>query len=157
MGLLNFLGLSDSPAAEPAPIGEMLMGSSSQIQVGETMLPVRAFDADASQVVGGNGETANVEDSQLLVSDTLNTAAVSGTLSLTTAAAVARVGASNLAHRKTLIIQATSANVVWGFSAVSQPFSLINTEKATFDIGPNIDLYVKVSTGTGSVSVAEIA
>lgn len=156
MGFLDYF-FKPANTILPPTGGDILMGSSSQIQDGETMLPVRAFDADASQIVGGNGETANVDDTQLLVSDTLNHAAVTASVALSTDAVVARVGASNLAHRKTLIVQATSNNVLWGFSAASQPFSLINTEKATFDIGPNIDLYVKVSVGVGSISVAEIS
>ena len=94
---------------------------------------------------------------QLDTSDTLNDTAVSTALDLTTAPIVARAGANNLLDRKALVLQAKSDNILWGFSVGSQPFSLSNNEKAAFDIGPNIDVYVRMSAGTGTLAVAEIS
>lgn len=93
----------------------------------------------------------------LQTSDIMNTAAVSGVISLTTSAVPIRVGATNLANRKYIVLEATSAAIVWGFSAASQPFNIFKNQFIMMPCGENITIYAKVTTGTGDLSVGELS
>jgi hypothetical protein len=139
------------------------------IDIGNVYMLVKGITGAEIQVSGGTNpddttkflysqdQRMNFSNGQLETSDTINSSVVSDTLALTTVPVVARIGASNLVNRKALVLQAKSDNILFGFSNSSLPFSLSNNEKAAFDIGPNIDIWVKMATSTGSIVVAEFS
>lgn len=121
----------------------------------EAAQTVKIAGADSSgNEVNFVSATANNE---LKSADVLNVSAVNGVLSITTTAAPAQVGVSPLLGRKLLIIQAQTANIVWGFSAVAQPFALANGASLYLSIGDGITVYLRRTTGSGPVVVAELA
>lgn len=93
---------------------------------------------------------------ELLASDILQTTVAQGTKSVSTASGPVelRVGASPLANRKSILIQAQGTNLVYGFSAGTQPFTIANGTTITLAVGPNIPVYVDRVSGAGSVTVA---
>lgn len=76
-------------------------------------------------------------------------------LSLTTTAVEVKVGAQIINNRKLIIMQALSNNVKWGFSQNSQSFDLFRNQSLTID-ARSVRIWVRVSSGTGSVAIAEV-
>lgn len=68
MGLLSFLGLTSDTGTPTSEPGSMLLGSSSQIQNGETTAPIAQFDADSVTIVGASGTAAEVANGALSTS-----------------------------------------------------------------------------------------
>lgn len=69
-----------------------------------------------------------------------------------------KVGASPLLNRKSVLIQAQGTNVVYGFSALSQPFTLSNGATITLAIGEGVRVWVdRTSNGNVNVPIAEFA
>lgn len=75
-------------------------------------------------------------------------------LNLTTAAVEGKVGASTMANRKYIEMQALSNNVKWGYDS-SCPFDLFKSQFFSLPAGENCKLYFKMSTGTGQVAIGE--
>lgn len=119
--------------------------------------------AGTVKLVGSDGSGAeqtpiqSTTKGEIVSSDILNTSAVQTTLTLTTTAVEARVGLSNLTGRKVLMIQAQTSNVVWGFSSGSQPFTLASGASLYLSLGESITLYLKKTSGSGPVVIAEIS
>lgn len=119
--------------------------------------------SDTVKIAGANtsgNETNFVNASSngdMQTSDVLNTASTDGIISLTTSAVPMRIGLSNLADRKYLILEAKTVNVVWGFSAGSQPFDIFKDQLLMIPCGPNITVYAKTSVGTGQIAVGELS
>lgn len=90
----------------------------------------------------------------LQTADVPNQTGLNATLSLTTSAQEAKVGATALADRKFLDAQATSSNVKWGYDTTC-PFDLFKNQFFSLPAGFNCKIYFKVSTGTGSVAIGE--
>jgi len=79
---------------------------------------------------------------------------VSTTLNLTTTAQVLKVGASALADRKYIEMQATSKNVKWGYNT-NCDFDLFKNQFFSLPAGENCIVYLKASTGTATIAVSE--
>lgn len=91
------------------------------------------------------------------VADLLNVGASQTTLSVSTTAVEGKVGGSNLANRKRILIQCQTANMTYGFSSGSQPFTLPNGTTMILELGPNISIWFRKTSGTGNVVIAEFA
>lgn len=87
----------------------------------------------------------------------MNVSAVATALTVTTTAVEMKVGGANLVYRKLIVIEAQAAGYTWGISSGSQPFSLPNGTALTLQLGPNISIWVKKASGTGTVAVAEFS
>lgn len=87
----------------------------------------------------------------------LNGSALQAALTVALVAVPMRVGASNQVGRKSLIIQANSAGYSYGYSAASQPFSLANGTPLVLNLGENITIWAVKSSGTNTITVAEIS
>lgn len=81
------------------------------------------------------------------------------TLTITASVAVAlrAVPANNLVGRRAIMIAPSVAGYTYGFSPTSVPFDLPNNEVQLLFVGPEITLYAKKGTGTGTVNVAEFS
>lgn len=90
----------------------------------------------------------------LQTSDILNFAVVESLLSVGTSAIEVKVGASPLANRKSVQIQAQGANIVYGYSSSNQFFTLANGSTISLDLGPNVRVWVRRNGGLLNVNVA---
>lgn len=119
--------------------------------------------SDTIKIAGANssGQETNFVNStptgDLQTSDIMNTAAVSGIISLSTTPVALRINASNLQDRKYVILQGLTNATVWGFSADSQPFDIFKNQFVMLPCGSNITIYAKVTAGTGQISVGELS
>lgn len=122
--------------------------------------------ANADQPVGITGLNGSgvpttpvnaTQNGELTNADILNAAAAQKTISLTTTIVAAQTGTGNLVNRKLLLIYALTAKVQYGFSASSTPFPLANGSVFSLALGANITVYLSVTSGTGSVEIAELA
>lgn len=119
--------------------------------------------SDTIKIAGAssNGNETNFVNStpsgDLQTVDIMNTAALSGVISLTTTPVPLRIGGSNLVNRKYIILEALSSAIVWGFSETSQPFNVFKNQFIMIPCGSNITIYAKVTTGTGDISVGELS
>lgn len=69
-----------------------------------------------------------------------------------------KAGASRLVNRKSVLIQAQGTNVVYGFSAASQPFLLTNGATITLSVGDGVGVWIdRTSNGNVNVAIAEFA
>lgn len=128
------------------------MADLSDVQAADT---VKIVGSDASGV-----EQTPVQATtkgELVTSDVLNTASSAALKTITTTASAANVSGSNLSGRKLLIIQAQTGNIVWGFSAGLQPFTLASGASLYLSVGENVTVYLRRTTGSGSVAVAELS
>jgi hypothetical protein len=116
-------------------------------------------NADPSLVVGHDkAYAAKVSPNRDLgTSDVLDCGGLDTVLSLTTSPVEGRVGASAKANRKYFIMEALTTNVKWGFSNSTQSFDLFKSQLIMVPVGPNTQLWFKVSTGTGQVAIAEVS
>lgn len=105
---------------------------------------------------GSESTFAGVTDNQdLQTADILNVNVAQGILNVGTGASVeVKVGATPLANRKSILLQAQGSNVTYGFSAGSQPFTLANGSLVTLTLGENISVWVRRTIGLGTVPVA---
>ncbi len=111
--------------------------------------------SDVMRLTNGN-ETKIADINSLLelsVNDTPQQG-VSATLALTTTPQILKVGASALAGRKTIEMQALSKNVKWGYNTNCE-FDLFKNQFFALPAGENCVVYLKVSTGTGSIAIGE--
>lgn len=116
---------------------------------------VKIAGSDSSGIEQGY---VNQFNSQIQSADILNGTTVQTTLSVTNTAQQCKVGASNLANRKMLIIQAQGTNLTYGFASGSQPFNLPNGTTLALSLGPNISLWVRrTSAAAVNVAVSEIS
>lgn len=109
-----------------------------------------------ANAAGSESNFAGVTDNQdLQTADILNKNVTQGTLTVGTGASVeVKVGATALADRKSILLQAQGSNITYGFSAGSQPFTLANGSLVTLTVGENIGVWVRRTTGLGTVPVA---
>jgi len=98
-------------------------------------------------------------NSDLAVSDVLDTAGVNGAITVGTSAAAARVGGSNHANRKTLsILNNGTVTMYWGFSAAVTTTSgmpIFKGQEAVWEVGPNITIWLISSAASQNVRVVE--
>lgn len=90
----------------------------------------------------------------VFVSDIPNQSGVETTLTLSTTAQEAKAGGSTLTNRKFVDMQATSTKVKWGYTTAC-PFDLANNQFVSIPAGTLCKIYVKASSGSATVIVAE--
>jgi hypothetical protein len=90
-------------------------------------------------------------------SDILDAGGIDAVIALTTTPVQLKVGATTLANRKYMVIEALDTNVKWGFSNTTQSFDLFKSQLIMIPVGPNTQVWAKMSTGTGSIAVGELA
>lgn len=100
---------------------------------------------------------ATNENDETRVDDSLNSGGVDGIISLTTTPVEGKVSGSVLANRKYVVFQALDKNVKWGFSNTTQSFDLFKNQIIMVPLGQETAIWFKTSTGSSSVSFAEIA
>lgn len=116
-------------------------------------------NADPSLVVGHDkAYAAKVSPNRDLgTSDVLDAGGLDTILNLTTTPVEGKVGVSAKANRKYFIMEALTTNVKWGFSNTTQSFDLFKSQLIMVPVGPNTQIWFKVSTGTGQVAIAEVS
>lgn len=87
--------------------------------------------------------------------DILNVSVLQGVLTITTGTPQeVRVGASRLANRKSVQIQAQGTNLQYGYTSTSQIFTIANGTTIVLAIGDGVGVWISRSSGIGAVSVA---
>lgn len=117
-----------------------------------TALPVKVIGADATGVEQTPVSSTTQGDGN--VADVIRQQALDIVLNLTTTPQLGKVGASNLANRKYIEMQALGNNVKWGYSS-SCIFDLFKNQFFALPIGEDCDIYFKTSTGTTDLAFAE--
>lgn len=121
----------------------------------ESAQPVKIIGSDAT-----GSETKPVgasENGELFTADCLNNGGASGVIAVTTTPVEAKVGASALADRKSLVLQPLTGKIFWGYSNSSQPFELAKMQPASWNVGPGTAVWIKSSSGSVDVAVGEAA
>jgi len=119
--------------------------------------------SDTIKIAGANssGQETNFVNSSpngdLQTTDIMNTAAVSGIISLTATPVALKIGSSNLENRKYIILQGLTSSILWGFSESSQTFDIFKNQFVMLPCGSNITIYAKVTAGSGQISVGELS
>ena len=114
---------------------------------------------EAVKLVGSNSTgteqtpIGSKTNGQLDVYDGCNTSALDTVLALTTVAIEGKVGASRLLNRKYIEMQALTTNVKWGYNS-SCNFDLFKNQFFSLPTG-DVQIFFKVTTGTGSVAFSE--
>lgn len=98
--------------------------------------------------------TANGE---ILAADIINISSTQAVLTVSTTAVEGKVGATNLVNRKRIIVECQTNNMTYGFSSSSQPFKIPNGTTLMLDIGPNISIWFRRTSGSGNVVIAELS
>lgn len=115
-------------------------------------------ETQQSEVVRITGDDENnvvtVNDIQELSVNDTPQQGLSAVLTLTTTAQELKVGATALANRKTIEMQALDKNVKWGYNTNCE-FDLFKNQFFALPCGENCKLYLKASVGTSSVAVGE--
>ena len=116
------------------------------------------------KIVGASNTTqeetniAKVSPNQDLgTSDVLDNGGLDIVLNLTTTAIEGKVGVTAKANRKYFIMEALTNNVKWGFSNTTQSFDLFKSQLIMVPCGPNTQIWFRVTTGTGQVSIGEVS
>lgn len=103
--------------------------------------------------------STNVFNSQLEVSDILNTGAQYRAQSVTTTAALALGASSALASRKMLHFTPTNGTIYWGYNSsvtTTTGTPVFTNQTVYLSAGPNVTVYV-ISAGTVDVRIAEVS
>lgn len=74
-----------------------------------------------------------------------------------TSAVPLRAGTQNLKGRKYLLLQPNVTGYKFGFSEASQPFDLPANEYTKLDVGPEVTIWAKKTSGSNTIAVAELA
>ena len=94
---------------------------------------------------------------ELFIRDTHDNGGLDIIIPLTVTPVEGKVGALVKVERKYVIMEALTTNVKWGFSNTTQSFDLFKSQLIMVPIGPNTQIWFKVSTGTGNVAFAELS
>lgn len=122
------------------------------------MSDVSRSKAGKTVKIGNKAGTYIVEvnsDNNLLVIDTPQSG-TSDILSLTTTAVELKVGANTLVNRRYIEMQALDKNVKWGYTTDCE-FDLFKNQFFALPVGEDCIIYLKASTGTADVAIAEKA
>lgn len=116
--------------------------------------------AQTTKIVGSeqDGTETNAVGStalnELKVSEKINQQGEDITITATTSAVVAKVGASNKANRTYLFIQALDKNVKWGFDANCR-FDAFKNQMIVIPVADTCNIYIKSSSGNREVVIGE--
>jgi len=89
------------------------------------------------------------------IAEIINYNIIQTTLDVGTSTVEAKVGSSKLEGRKVIILQSESNNVKFGFTSGSEIFPIFKNQLIILPIGDNISLFLKSTSGTISVNIAE--
>lgn len=119
------------------------MGDLTEIQAS---MAVKVIGSDT---LGGETNPVKVSVNQdMAVSDILNIAATSGTITiLPNTVYQLQVGASALSNRKYVIMQALDPDVKWGLGAASQPFYAYQSQIIMIPVGDATAIYFRTEAG----------
>lgn len=105
------------------------------------------------------GSSSSIHNSQLETADICNTSGVEGAISVTTSATPVRVGVSNLSNRKNLTAHNSSILVLyWGYTntvTTSSGTPLFPNQFVSWDVGPDVTIYLIAASGSRDVRVTE--
>lgn len=118
----------------------------------QTAQSVKVVGSDSTGAESNPVGATSLGDLQVV--DVPSQAGLNVTLNLTTTPAEGKVGASTLANRKYIEMQALTANVKWGYDTTC-PFDLFKNQFFSLPAGTNCKIYFKASTGTAQVAFAE--
>ena len=111
-----------------------------------------------SDLAGDETTPVGVSDKQeLWIRDTHDNGGVDTILNLTTSATEGKVGGDRRVNRKYVIMEALDKNIKWGFSNSTQSFDLFKKQLIMVPVGENTEIWLSMSSGTGSVSFAELS
>lgn len=87
----------------------------------------------------------------------ISTEGIQGVIAVGTTPVIAKVGASNLAGRTTIMLQPIDGKIRWGFIGVSPTlgFKLFKDQYICENIADTVDVYIVAETGTVNVTVGE--
>jgi hypothetical protein len=108
----------------------------------------------SSKTQDGSGNSIVSYNSQLSANDIINTSLSSGNLTVTTTAAPARVGSTNLANRKMLMIAPTTSTVYLGSSATTCNIPIYPGQVVSFAFSANVTPYL-LGTVSSTVMIFE--
>lgn len=98
-------------------------------------------------------------NNELRVADILDGSGVQGAISVGTTAIAARVGASNLANRKSLSITNMGPQTIyWGYTAavtVATGTPIVKAQQAFFTCGPNTTIFLIAASAGNDVRITE--
>jgi hypothetical protein len=104
-------------------------------------------------------DDANYGLDQSAVADVVNTAGVQGTVSVTTSAIEAKVGALKLVNRKLLtVFNDGSASVYWGYTnavTAANGTPIFKSQIHSWDIGDSLSIWLIAAAGTHTCRVTE--
>jgi hypothetical protein len=116
------------------------------------------------KIVGASNTTqeetniAKVSPNQDLgTSDILDNGGADTVLNLTTTPIQGIVSGGARANRKYFIMEALTTNVKWGFTNSTQSFDLFKSQLIMVPVGPNTQIWFRVTTGTGQVAIGEVS
>lgn len=120
--------------------------------------------AQSTKLVGassdGTEETpiSSTPNGELKIADTHNNGGLDTVISVTSGVPVElKVGASRLANRKYVIMEAIDAGIKWGFSNTTQSFDLFKSQLIMVPIGEDTEIWFDSTAGTKDVAIAELA
>lgn len=96
-------------------------------------------------------------NSEVAIRDTHDNGGLDTIIALTTTPIEGKVSSSAKTERKYIIMEALTKNVKWGFSNSTQSFDLFKSQLIMVPIGANTDIWLKTTTGSGSVAFAELS
>ena len=110
-----------------------------------------------TKITGDDGlSQANVNSSkEITVTDSPNLGGSSLVVNLTTTAVELKVGVNAKVNRKYILMEATSNNVLWGFTA-NCIFSLKKNAFFMLPVGQNTTVFIKSSVGAATIAIGEI-
>lgn len=128
------------------------------------MADLDIYQAAQPVVLVGGSENAFIGTSatnDLCTNDLSNNSGIQGALNVGTSAVAARVGANNLANRKSLTAYNNSASIIyWGYTnavTTSNGTPIQKGQLAAWDVGPNTTIFLIAGSATNDVRVTESA
>lgn len=143
---------------------------SNTVAVSAISLPLPTGAATSALQSTGNTSLNSIDtklttyNSTISVTDISNARAVNGAVTVTTTATAINVSGANLANRKNITIYNNSATVgnilYYGFSTgvtTSNGFPLARNTSVSFELGPNVTVYLIATSGSHNVRVVELS
>lgn len=143
----------------PLSLGQKTMANSLAVTVSsdQTAIPASQSGTWSVRTQDSVGNSLVSSNSQLQVTDVINTSGQYRAQSITTSATEALGAATILANRKVLAITPTNGTVYWGFNnsvTTANGMPLVRGQTAVLAVTANIHVYL-IASGTVDVRIAE--
>jgi len=122
---------------------------------------------EAVRIVGSDSlgaeqtPVSSTSNGDLNIADISNNGGVEGAITVGTSATLAKVGASNLANRKTLtVFNNSNSTIYWGYTSgitTSTGTPIFKNQLAVWDVGPNTSVYLIAGSAGNNVRITENA